>query len=62
MSLSTRTATRFHKVRNARANVPYGRAVALSGRLTTTDGAPIAHQPIVVTGTLRRTGATRRSR
>ena len=58
MSLSTRTATRYHKVRNARANVPYGRAVALSGRLTTTDGAPIAHQPLVVTGTLRRTGAT----
>ena len=27
MSLSTRTATRYHKVRNARANVPYGRAV-----------------------------------
>jgi hypothetical protein len=58
MSLSTRTATRFHKVRNARANVPYGRAVAVSGRLTTTDGAPVAHQPIHVMSTLRRTGAT----
>jgi hypothetical protein len=57
MSLSTRTATRFHKVRNARANVPYGRRVALSGRLTTTDGAPIAHQPLTVTSALRRTGA-----
>lgn len=58
LSLSTRTATRYHKVRNARANVPYGRAVALSGRLTTTDGAPLAGQPLVVTSTLRRTGAT----
>jgi hypothetical protein len=57
MSLSTRTATRFHKVQNARANVAYGRAVAVSGRLTTTDGAPLAHQPLVVTSTLRRTGA-----
>jgi hypothetical protein len=32
--------------------------VAVSGRLTSTDGQPIANQWIVVTGTLRRTGAT----
>jgi hypothetical protein len=31
--------------------------VAISGRLTSTDGQPIANQWIVVTGTLRRTGA-----
>ncbi|HET6548446.1 MAG TPA: hypothetical protein VFG79_08325, partial [Solirubrobacter sp.] len=57
MSLSTRTGKHFHKVRHARARVPYGRAVQLAGRLTTTDGVPIAHQPIAVTGVLRRTGA-----
>ena len=57
MSLSTRTGTRFRRVRAERANVPYGRAVAVSGRLTSTDGAPLAHQPVVVTSTLRRTGA-----
>jgi hypothetical protein len=59
MSLSTRVG-RGHarKVQDARANVGYGRAVTLLGRLTSTDGAPVAGQPIVFTGTLRRTGAT----
>jgi hypothetical protein len=58
MSLSARTGSRSRSVQNARANVPYGRAVTLSGRVTTTDGVPIANQAIVVTSTLRRTGAT----
>jgi hypothetical protein len=58
MSLSTRIGKRSsRKVQNARATVPYGRAVRVHGRLTSTDGAPVANQTIVVTGVLRQTGA-----
>jgi hypothetical protein len=57
MSLSTRVGKHARKVQNARANVPYGRAVEVLGRLTSTDGAPIANQPIVITGRLHQTGA-----
>jgi hypothetical protein len=57
MSLSTRVGDRARKVQNARATIPYGHAVRVLGRLTTTDGSPIANQSIVVTGVLRQTGA-----
>jgi hypothetical protein len=59
MSLSTRVG-RAHsrKIQNARATVAYGRAVTVLGRLTSTDGAPVAGQAIVVNGTVHRTGAT----
>ena len=57
MSLNTRVGTRSRKVQNARANIRYGRNVAVSGRLTSTDGDPLIGQPIVVTGVERRTGA-----
>ena len=42
MSLSTRVGKRSRKVQNERASVPYGRAVTVLGRLTSTDGAPLA--------------------
>ena len=58
MSLSTRVGKHAVKVRNERATIPYGRAVTVLGRLTSTDGSPIANQPIAVTGMLRLTGAT----
>jgi hypothetical protein len=58
MSLSTRVGKHARKVRNERATVPYGRAVTVLGRLTTTDGSPVANQSIVINGTLRQTGAT----
>ncbi len=58
MSLSTRVGKHARKVQNERATVAYGRAVTVLGRLTTTDGSPVANQSIVVTGTLRQTGAT----
>ena len=58
MSLSTRVGKRARKVRNARASVPYGRPVQVLGRLTTTEGTPIANQPIVINGALRLAGAT----
>jgi hypothetical protein len=57
MSLSTRIGKRSRKVQNARANVPYGRGVTVLGRLTTTDGAPIPNQVVVLHGVLRQTGA-----
>ncbi len=57
MSLNTRVGTRTRKVQNARANIRYGRNVAVSGRLTSTDGDPLIGQPIVVTSVERRTGA-----
>jgi hypothetical protein len=46
-------------VRHSRVAVPYGHSVALSGRLTTTDGVPLAHQPISVTAVVHRIGARR---
>jgi hypothetical protein len=58
MSLSTRVGKHARKVQNERATVAYGRAVTVLGRLTTTDGSPVANQSIVITGTLRQTGAT----
>jgi hypothetical protein len=58
MSLRTRVGSRFSTVRNARARIPYGRAVAIAGRITTTDGAPIPHQPISMSSVLRQVGAT----
>lgn len=58
MSLSTRLGGRSSvKVQDARATVPYGRSVTVLGRLTSTDGAPIAGQPIAITGELHQTGA-----
>lgn len=58
MSLSTRIGKRAsRKVRNERASVPYGRDATVLGRLTTTDGVPLAGQPIELKGVLRRTGA-----
>ena len=61
MSLSTRVGSRSaRKVQNSRASIPYGRTATVLGRLTTTDGAALAGQPIVISGTLRRTGATAR--
>jgi hypothetical protein len=58
MSLSTRVGKHARKVQNERATVGYGRAVTVLGRLTTTDGSPVANQSIVISGTLRQTGAT----
>ncbi len=59
MSLSTRVGKgHSHKVRNERATIGYGRPVTVLGRLTSTDGSPIANQAIVFNGTLRQTGAT----
>ncbi len=59
MSLSTRVGKgRSRKVRNERATIAYGRPVTVLGRLTSTDGSPIANQAIVINGTLRQTGAT----
>jgi len=58
MSLSTRVGARARAVRNARASVPYGRAVTVSGRLTTIDGAPLAGQEVSVTSQIRSTGST----
>jgi hypothetical protein len=59
MSLSTRVGRgSARKVRNERAKVGYGRAVTLSGRLTTVDGTALGGQPVVVTGVERRTGAS----
>jgi hypothetical protein len=58
MSLSTRVGKRARKVQNARATIPYGRSATVLGRLTSTDGAPIGNQTIVLTGVLRQTGAT----
>lgn len=58
MSLSTRVGKRSRKVQNERASIPYGRAVTVLGRLTSTDGAPLADQPVVITGLLRAAGAT----
>ena len=61
MSISTRVGSRSsRKVQRSRASIPYGRTATVLGRLTTTDGAALAGQPIVITGTLRRTGATAR--
>ena len=62
MSLSTRVGARARTVRNARASVPYGRAVTVSGRLTTVDGAPLAGQEVSVTSQIRSDGRRRRSR
>ena len=61
MSLSTRVGARARTVRNARASVPYGRAVTVSGRLTTVDGAPLADQMVSVRARSARR-ARRRSR
>ena len=58
MSLSTRVGARARTVRNARAAVPYGRAVTVSGRLTTLDGAPLGGREVSVTSQIRQTGAT----
>src|SRR4051794_12599897 len=49
MSLRIRVGRHDRKVRNGLARVPYGREVAGTGRLTTTDGAVLAHQPVSVT-------------
>ena len=57
MSLSTRVGARARTVRGGRASVPYGRAVTVSGRLTTVDGAPLAGQVVSVTSQVRQTGA-----
>jgi hypothetical protein len=57
MSLNTRIAGRFRKVRNARARVPYGRATIVSGSLTTTDGVPVTNQPVAFTSLARQLGA-----
>ena len=56
MSLTTRVGARARTVRNARASVPYGRAVTVSGRLTTIDGAPLAGQEVSVTSQIRPDG------
>lgn len=48
-----------HTVRHGRVAVPYGHSVALSGRLTTTDGVPLARQPIAVSALVHRLGARR---
>ncbi|MDA0164834.1 carboxypeptidase-like regulatory domain-containing protein [Solirubrobacter ginsenosidimutans] len=59
MSLSTRIGSgHARKVQDARATVGYGRAVTVLGRLTSTDGAPVAGQPIVLNGIQHRAGAT----
>lgn len=58
MSLSTRVGrARLRKVRNERATVPYGRAVTVSGRLTTSDNVAMPGQPVVISGAIRRAGA-----
>ncbi len=57
MSLDVRVGTRTRKVRAGRANVPYGKAAALTGRLTTADGDVLAGQTLTVTSQLRRTGS-----
>jgi hypothetical protein len=56
MSLQVRAGRHVGKVRNGRARMPYGRDAPLTGRLTTTDGAVLANQPLSVTSQLRRTG------
>jgi hypothetical protein len=47
-------------VRHGRMSVPYGRAVSLSGVLATTDGVPLAHQAVAITGRQHRLGARTR--
>jgi hypothetical protein len=56
MSLRVRVGKHTGKVRDGRARVSYGRDAALTGRLTTTDGAVLPRQPLTVTSQLRRTG------
>jgi hypothetical protein len=61
LSLATRVGSRKPvTVRGARATVPYGRSVLVSGRLTLTDGVALRSQPIAATSTTRRTGARER--
>jgi len=56
MSLRVRVGKRFGKVHGGRARVSYGRDAALTGQLTTTDGAVLPFQALTVTAQLRRTG------
>ena len=54
MSLSTRVGKRHPQGPERARDVADGRPVAALGRLTTTDGSPVANQSIVFNGTLRR--------
>ncbi len=58
MSLNRRVGKTVRKVRAGRVSVPYGRPATFSGRITTTDGVPLAGQTVSVTSTLRQTAAT----